>query len=159
RLFGHSGLGIGDDESHLVTGPTSHPSPLGYGMAALHFGQTVVLMDKWDAEDTLRLIQRHRITGAHFVPTMFHRMLRLPQGVRDSYDVSSLRAVVHAAAPCPPDVKRAMLDWFGPIVWEYYSSSEVGGTQVSPQEWLRRPGTVGKAYAGAELRILDESGV
>lgn len=159
RLFGHSGLGTGDDESHLVTGPTYHPSPLGYGMAALHFGQTVVLMDKWDAEDTLRLVAEHRITAAHFVPTMFVRMLRLPREVRDSYDVSSLRGVVHAAAPCPPDVKRAMLDWFGPIVWEYYSSSEVGGTQVSPEEWLRRPGTVGKAYAGAALRILDETGV
>ncbi|MWA06995.1 AMP-binding protein [Actinomadura sp. LD22] len=158
RLFGHSGLGTGEDESHLVTGPTYHPSPLGYGMAALHFGQTVVLMDKWDAEDTLRLIQERRITAAHFVPTMFHRMLRLPQAVRDAYDVSSLRGVVHAAAPCPPDVKRAMLDWFGPIVWEYYSSSEVGGTQVSPEEWLRRPGTVGRPYPGAELRILDEDG-
>ncbi|WP_433598294.1 acyl-CoA synthetase [Nocardia sp. CA-135953] len=159
RLFGHSGLGIGEDEAHLVTGPTYHPSPLGYGMAALHFGQTVVLMDKWDAEDTLRLIQKHRITGSHFVPTMFHRMLRLPEDVRASYDVSSLRAVVHAAAPCPPDVKRAMLEWFGPIVWEYYSSSEVGGTQVSPEEWLRRPGTVGRPYAGADLRILDDQGV
>jgi long-chain acyl-CoA synthetase len=157
-LFAHSGLATDSDQVHLVTGPTYHPSPLGYGMAAMHFGQTVVLMDKWDAEETLRLIQRYRVTGAHFVPTMFHRMLRLPGGVRDGYDLSSLQTVVHAAAPCPPADKQAMMDWLGPIVWEYYSSSEVGGTQVSPQQWLRRPGTVGRPYPGVDMKILGDDG-
>src|SRR5205814_10727607 len=104
--------------------------------------QTVVRMGSREAEERLRRVQRYRFTGAHFVPTMFHRMLRLPGEVRDGYDLSSLQTVVHAAAPCPPADKQAMMDWLGPIVWEYYSSSEVGGTQVSPQEWLRRPGTV-----------------
>jgi long-chain acyl-CoA synthetase len=127
-------------------------------MAALHFGQTVVLMDKWDAETNLRLIEQHKVTAVHFVPTMFHRMLRLPDETRASYDLSSLRSVVHASAPCPPDVKRAMLDWLGPIVWEYYSSSEVGGTRVSPQEWLDRPGTVGRPFPDAQMRILDDDG-
>jgi long-chain acyl-CoA synthetase len=157
-LFAHSGLATDSAQVHLVTGPTYHPSPLGYGMAAMHFGQTVVLMDKWDAEETLRLTQRYRVTGAHFVPTMFHRMLRLPAEVRGAYDVSSLQTAVHAAAPCPPAEKQAMMDWLGPIVWEYYSSSEVGGTQVSPQEWLRRPGTVGRPYPGVDMKILDDSG-
>ena len=157
-LFAHSGLATGSDQVHLVTGPTYHPSPLGYGMAALHFGQTTVLMDKWDAEQTLQLIQQYQVTGAHFVPTMFHRMLKLPAEVRARYDLSSLQAVVHAAAPCPPAVKMAMMDWLGPIVWEYYSSSEVGGTQVSPQEWLRRPGTVGRPYPGVDMKILDDDG-
>jgi long-chain acyl-CoA synthetase len=158
-LFGHSGLPTGSHQVHLVTGPTYHPAPLGYGMAALHFGQSVVLMDKWDAGETLRLIQSYQVTGGHFVPTMFSRMLRLPAEVRARYDLSSLQAVVHAAAPCPPAVKKAMMDWLGPIVWEYYSSSEVGGTQVSPQEWLRRPGTVGRPYPGVEMKILGEDGL
>jgi long-chain acyl-CoA synthetase len=158
-LFAHSGLATGSDQVHLVTGPTYHPSPLGYGMAALHFGQTVVLMDKWDAEQTLRLIQQYRVTGAHFVPTMFNRMLKLPAEVRARYDLSSLQTAVHAAAPCPPAVKQAMMDWLGPIVWEYYSASEVGGTEVSPQEWLRRPGTVGRPYPGVDMKILDDDGV
>jgi long-chain acyl-CoA synthetase len=157
-LFAHSGLATGSDQVHLVTGPTYHPSPLGYGMAAMHFGQTAVLMDRWDAEETLKLIQRYRVTGAHFVPTMFHRMLRLPAEVRAAYDVSSLQTAVHAAAPCPPAEKQAMMDWLGPIVWEYYSSSEVGGTQVSPQEWLRRPGTVGRPYPGVAMKILGDDG-
>jgi long-chain acyl-CoA synthetase len=157
-LFAHSGLATDSDQVHLVTGPTYHPSPLGYGMGALHFGQTVVLMDKWDAEETLRLIERYRVTGTHFVPTMFHRMLRLPAEVRAGYDMSSLQTAVHAAAPCPPADKQAMIDWLGPIVWEYYSSSEVGGTQVSPQEWLRRPGTVGRPYPGVDMKILGDDG-
>ncbi|WP_029429904.1 AMP-binding protein [Blastococcus sp. URHD0036] len=158
RLFSNSGLGLGEDEVHLVLGPMYHASPLGFGMAALHLGQTVVIMDKWDPEDTLRLIQKYKVTAAHFVPTMFHRMLRLPAETRAAYDVSSLRSVVHAAAPCPPEVKRAMIEWFGPIVWEYYSSSEIGGTHVSPEEWLQRPGTVGRPFPDAQMRILDESG-
>jgi long-chain acyl-CoA synthetase len=158
NLFGHSGMGSYEGGVHLVTGPTYHPSPLGFGMAALHFGQTVVLMGKWSPDDTLTLIEKHRVTDAHFVPTMFQRLMRLPVDVRARADISSLRNVVHAAAPCPPELKKQIMDWWGPIVWEYYSSSEIGGTVVSPQEWLARPGTVGRAYAGAALRILDDDG-
>jgi long-chain acyl-CoA synthetase len=120
----------------------------------------VVLMDGWDAEETLRLIERHRITHTHMVPTMFHRLLSLPEPVRTSYDVSSLRYVIHGAAPCPVAVKRAMIDWLGPIVVEYYAATEGTGTFVSAEDWLARPGTVGKPATADHVRILDsESGI
>jgi len=118
------------------------------------------LMDGWDAERALALIERHRVTTTHMVPTQFQRLVRLPAEVRAKYDVSSLRHVMHAAAPCPVETKRAMLDWWGPVIYEYYGASEgVGaGTKVSPQEWLERPGTVGKPLPTCELLILDDDG-
>jgi long-chain acyl-CoA synthetase len=115
-------------------------------------------MDKWTPEDCLKVIARDRVSTTHMVPTQFHRLLALADAVKKKYDVSSLRHVVHAAAPCPVDVKRRMLDWWGPVIFEYYAASEGGGTLVTPTEWLERPGTVGKAWAGSEIRILDDAG-
>jgi long-chain acyl-CoA synthetase len=115
-------------------------------------------MDKWAPDDMLRLIDTHRVTNTHMVPTQFVRLLSLPDDVRAKYDVSSLRHMVHAAAPCPPDVKRQMIEWWGPVIDEYYAASEGGGTIVFANEWLERPGTVGKAWAISEIVILDDDG-
>lgn len=143
---------------HLVVAPLYHAAPIGFCTTALHLGHTVVLMDRWTPEACLDLIQRHRVTGSHMVPTMFHRLLALPEQVRRSYDVSSLDFVIHAAAPCPVHEKHAMIEWFGPVVYEYYSSSEGGGTSIGPHDWLDHPGSVGRAWAAAEIRILDDDG-
>ena len=144
---------------HLCTGPLYHAAPLAFSLSVPFVqGMGVVLMDGWDAEETLRLIERHRITHTHMVPTMFHRLLSLPEPVRDSYDVSSLRYVIHGAAPCPEAVKRAMIDWLGPIVVEYYAATEGTGTFVSAEDWLARPGTVGKPATAEHVRILDGEG-
>jgi long-chain acyl-CoA synthetase len=115
-------------------------------------------MDKWAPDDMLRLIDTHRVTNKHMVPTQFVRLLSLPDDVKAKYDVSSLRHMVHAAAPCPPDVKRQMIEWWGPVIDEYYAASEGGGTIVFANEWLERPGTVGKAWAISEIVILDDDG-
>jgi long-chain acyl-CoA synthetase len=125
---------------------------------SLHLGHAVVLMDKWDAEEMLRLIEKYRCTTSHMVPTQFHRLLLLPEAVRGRYDASSTRHMIHAAAPCPPDVKRRMIEWWGNSIYEYYAATEGGGTIVSPEEWMQRPGTVGKAWPTAEVRILDDEG-
>jgi long-chain acyl-CoA synthetase len=117
----------------------------------------VVLMDGWDAEETLRLIEKHRVTHVHLVPIMFHRLLSLPEEVRRRYDLSSLKRIAHGAAPCPVDVKKAMIDWVGPIIWEYYAATEGAGTSVESDEWLRKPGTVGRV-PDAHVEIRDEEG-
>jgi long-chain acyl-CoA synthetase len=121
-------------------------------------GHKVVVMDKWSPEEMLRLIDRHRVTTSHMVPTQFHRLLALPDDVRSKYDVSSLRCMVHAAAPCPIEIKRRMIDWWGDSIMEYYAATEGGGTIVTAKEWVERPGTVGKAWTGSEIRILDDDG-
>jgi long-chain acyl-CoA synthetase len=144
--------------THLVVAPLYHAAPNGFALMALHLGQTLVLMDKWDAEQALALVQRYGVTSTHMVPTMFHRLLALPHSVRNSCDLSSLEYVVHAGAPCPVLDKQRMLEWWGPIIFEYYSSTEGGGTAVGPQDWLRHPGTVGRAWPDAEVRILDGAG-
>ena len=123
---------------------------------ALHMGHPVVLMDKWTPEGMLELIDQHNVTTSHMVPTQFHRLLALPEDVRGQYDVSSLRCMVHAAAPCPPEIKRRMIEWWGDAIMEYYAATEGGGTIVTAQEWLTKPGTVGKAWPGSEIRILDD---
>jgi long-chain acyl-CoA synthetase len=125
---------------------------------SLHLGHPVVLMDKWAPEDMLALIEKHQVTTSHMVPTQFHRILALPEELRLRHDVSSTRAMVHAAAPCPVDVKRRMLEWWGDAIWEYYAATEGGGTLVTPREWRARPGTVGRAWPGSEIRILDDEG-
>jgi long-chain acyl-CoA synthetase len=106
----------------------------------------------------LALIQAHQVTHTHMVPTQFRRLLALPEQVRRRYDVRSLRAAIHGAAPCPHEVKRRMLDWWGPVVTEYYAASEGGGTGITASEWLERPGSVGKAWPGSEVRVLDDNG-
>ena len=119
-------------------------------------GIPVVVMERFDAEGTLDAIARHRVTHAQFVPVMFTRMLKLPEAVRSSYDVSSLERVMHAAAPCPVQIKQQMIDWWGPIIDEYYASSEAhGSTLISAEEWLAHPGSVGRPMGGA-VHILDE---
>ena len=143
----------------LLTGPLYHAAPLGINFVIpINAGVGVLLMDKWDAEETLRLIETHKATHTHIVPTMMHRMLQLPEATRNKYDVSSMRWIIHGAAPCPAHVKKAMMDWFGPVIYEYYSSTEGGGVFVGPHEWLKKPGTVGKAVPGVEIKLLDIEG-
>lgn len=146
------------DNVHIVVAPTYHTAVTQFAMAALHAGHTVVLMDKWTPEGTLELIQRHRVTTSHMVPTMFHRMLQLSDDERLSYDLSSLRCVIHSAAPCPVPTKRKMLDWWGPVVFEYYAATEGGGTLATPADWEAKPGTVGKAWPISQVVILDDDG-
>jgi len=152
------GLQPNDDNVHIVGSPLYHTAVLVFGGGALHIGHTVVLMDKWTPESMLQLIQDYRVTSSHMVPTQFHRLLALPEEVRARYDVSSLRHMVHAAAPCPPDVKRRMIEWWGPTIDEYYAASEGGGTIVFAEEWLKKPGTVGRPWPNAEIAVFDDDG-
>lgn len=151
--------GPGKGQLNLCTGPMHHGGPLVYSMTVpLSQGVGTVLMDKWDPAEALRLIEKHRITHTHMVPTMFHRLLRLPEEVRRSADISSMQYIVHGAAPCAVATKKAMIDWFGPIVWEYYAATEGGGASVSPEQWLQKPGTVGKPITDDHVQILDDEG-
>jgi long-chain acyl-CoA synthetase len=144
---------------NLCTGPLYHAAPLAFSLAApLAFGATVVVMDRWDAEETLRLIEAHRVTHTHMVPTMFHRLLSLPDDVRCRYELSSLRYVLHGAAPCPPAVKQRMIDWLGPIIFEYYAATEGVGSLVDSRTWLAHPGTVGRPITEDHVIIGDEEG-
>ena len=145
-----------DNGVHLVVSPLYHTAVVYFSTSALHLGHTVVVMDRWTPEGMLERIERYRVTNTHMVPTQFVRLLAVPD--RDRYDVSSLQHVVHSAAPCPVPVKHAMLDWWGPVVFEYYAASEGGGTLVTPQEWLERPGTVGRPWQTAEIAIFDDDG-
>lgn len=143
----------------LVTGPLYHAAPLALNLVTpLNAGVACVLMDKWDAEETLRLTERHRVTHTHMVPTMFHRMLQLPETTRKRYNLSSLRWVLHGAAPCPPHVKKGMIDWLGPVVYEYYSSTEGGGVFIDSATWLTKPGSVGRPVEGVAIRLINENG-
>ena len=149
----------GEGDVHLCTGPLYHAAPWGISLVIpLSCGVPVVLMERWDPEEALRLIELHRVTHTHMVPTMFHRLLRLPDEVRTKYDVSSLKAVVHGAAPCPVDVKHRMIEWVGPVLHEYYSATEGYGTVVDSTTWLRKPGTVGPAIP-EHLYVGDDEGV
>jgi long-chain acyl-CoA synthetase len=148
----------GSDDVHICGSPLYHTAVLVFAGGAIHMGQTIVLMDKWTPGEMLRLIDRYRVTNTHMVPTQFVRLLAVPDDVKATYDMSSLRHMVHAAAPCPPQVKRAMLDWWGPVIDEYYAASEGGGTIVFADEWLEHPGTVGRAWSVSEIVILDDDG-
>jgi long-chain acyl-CoA synthetase len=147
-----------DDNVHICGSPLYHTAVLVFASSALHMGHSVVLMDRWEPELMLRLIAKHRVTHSHMVPTQFHRLLALPEEVRARYDVSSLRAMVHAAAPCPIETKWKMLDWWGDAIYEYYAATEGGGTLCKPAEWRKHPGTVGKAWPNAEIKIFDDEG-
>ncbi|MEW6017571.1 MAG: AMP-binding protein [Pseudomonadota bacterium] len=149
-----------DDDVHFCTGPAYHASPLaGDVRKALINGVPSVLLDKWENEKVLAAIERHRVTRSHFVPIMFQRLLGLPPEVRARYDLSSLRRISHGAAPCPPEVKQAMIEWLGPVLFEYYAGSEGGvGFWVTSQDWLKKPGTVGKRPDPEAAKILDEAG-
>jgi long-chain acyl-CoA synthetase len=154
-FLGMFGIAPGDGV-HLCGSPLYHTAVLAFVGASLNLGHPVVLMDKWTPEDMLRLIDRHRVTSSHMVPTQLHRLLALPDEVKARYDVSSTRSMVHAAAPCPVEIKQRMLDWWGPSIWEYYAATEGGGTVVSPEQWLERPGTVGLPWPSSEIRVLDD---
>jgi len=152
RLFGY----VPGETMHLCTGPAYHAAPLAFSVAGpLNAGVGVVLMDGWSPAETMRLISEHGITHSHMVPTMFHRLLSLPDEVKAAADVSSLRMVIHGAAPCPVSVKKAIIEWWGPVLLEYYAATEGVGTFVTSSDWLTRPGTVGKPATADHIRILD----
>ncbi|WP_328478056.1 acyl-CoA synthetase [Actinoplanes sp. NBC_00393] len=157
-FFGLFGLRPFDDHVHLCCSPLYHTAVMNFAVISVQFGHTVVVMDHWDAAQFLSLVNRHRVTHSHMVPTQFRRLLALPSSVRAATDVSSMRAMIHGAAPCPQPVKQQMLDWFGPVVIEYYAASEGGGTLITAAEWLDRPGSVGRAWPGSRVRVLDDDG-
>ncbi len=157
-FFGIFSLAPSDGNVHLCCSPLYHTAVLNFATISVQLGHPVVLMDRFDPEELLALVERHRVTHTHMVPTQFRRLLALPAPVRDRYDVSSMRAAIHSAAPCPPEVKRQMLDWWGPVVTEYYAASEGGGTSITGPQWLARPGSVGLPWPGSEVRVLDEAG-
>jgi long-chain acyl-CoA synthetase len=154
-FFSLFGLAPYDDHVHLCSSPLYHTAVLNFAAISIQLGHPVVLMDRWEPEESLRLIERHRVTHTHAVPTQFRRMLALPGEVRARYDTSSLRAVIHSAAPCPPEVKRRMIEWLGPVIVEYYAATEGGGTLITSEEWLRKPGSVGLPWRGSQVRVLD----
>lgn len=149
--------GYGPGAVVLAPGPAYHASPLLATLAAHRFGATVLVVDKFDAEEMLQCIEKYRVTHIACVPTHFVRLLKLPEETRKKYDVSSVQWIVHTAAPCPVDVKHAMIDWFGPIILEVYSGTErVGGSLIRCDEWLAHPGSIGKAPNGT-AHVVDES--
>jgi long-chain acyl-CoA synthetase len=153
-------FGIRPGMRTIIPAPLYHSAPNTYSALAVRAGaETIVLMPRFEPEELLALIERHRITHIQTVPTMFIRLLKLPDDVRGRYDVSSLEFVVHAAAPCPADVKARMIEWWGPVINEYYGSTEIGTVVFcTAEDWLSHRGTVGRALPGVELRVLDENG-
>lgn len=148
---------IDDQTVYLCPAPMYHAAPLGWSIMIQRIGGTVVLMDRFDPLRALEYIERYKVTHVQMVPTMFIRLLKLTEEERSRYDLSSLHRVIHAAAPCPPGVKRQMIEWLGPIVWEYFGTSEgTGTTFISPEEWLARPGSVGRT--AIPIHILDDDG-
>ncbi len=152
----------GYDPRYIVTvmaGPMYHSAPNAYGLTSTRIGAKVILQARFDAEDLLRLIESERVTHIHMVPIMFNRLIKLPEEVKARYDLSSLREVVHAAAPCPAPTKRAMIEWWGPVINEYYGSTETGAVvHCTSEQWLAHPGTVGKAFPEADVRVIDTEG-
>ncbi len=143
----------------LLPGPLYHSAPNSFGIRSGRLGGALVLMPRFEPEEFLRLVEAERIDTIFMVPTMFIRLMKLPEQVRRTYDVSSLRHVIHAAAPCPADVKRAMIDWWGPVIYEFYGSTESGAvTFANSEDALKKPGTVGKISPGAELRFIGDDG-
>ncbi|MFF9864951.1 acyl-CoA synthetase [Streptomyces sp. NPDC013953] len=157
-FLGIFGIKPFDGNVHLVCSPLYHTAVLQFAGAALHIGHPLVVMDTWAPEEMLRLIDTHACTHTHMVPTQFHRLLALPEEVRARYDVSSMRHAIHGAAPCPDHVKRAMIEWWGTCVEEYYAASEGGGAFATAEDWLKKPGTVGRAWPISELAVLDDDG-
>jgi len=162
RAFGMDGVMIEQKPERIctvVTGPMYHSAPNAYGGMSVRAGGEVILEPRFDPEELLQLIERHRVTHLHMVPTMFVRLLKLPDAVRAKYDLSSLKFVVHAAAPCPPDIKRGMIEWWGPVINEYYGATETGAVVFcTAEEWLARPGTVGRAQPDVKLVVLNDAG-
>ena len=150
---------LGEGERTVIPAPMYHTAPNVYALACALLGMDMTIMERFDAEDFLRIVEDQQVSVVQMVPTMFVRLLALDEDVRRSYDTSSLRWIVHAAAPCPPNVKHAMIEWLGPIVAEYYGGTETGPvTFCTSEEWLAHPGTVGRALPGASVRVLSEDG-
>ncbi len=158
KTFGHAFQFQPLTGTHLVSAGMHHGGCQGFYLGALNVGQSVAILGKFDPEATLDAIDRHGVTTAYMVPTQFVRLLRLPQSVKDRYDVSSLEVVVHSAAPCPLEVKKQMMEWWGPVIWETYGGMEGAATIAKPYRWLEKPGTVGRSVAGMKVRILGEDG-
>jgi long-chain acyl-CoA synthetase len=159
RLHARNSPHAGATNRSLVTGPLYHAAPLSISLTApLAAGLGLVLMDGWSPEETLALIEQHGITHTHLVPIMFHRLLALDDDTKQRFDLSSLRLVLHGAAPCPVDVKRRMIEWWGPVVEEYYAATEGGGTYITSKEWLAKPGSVGKATPGSTVVVRTDAG-
>jgi long-chain acyl-CoA synthetase len=157
-LLGEFLMGMSPESVYLSPAPMYHAAPLKWSLESLALGASVVLMERFEPEALLSAIETHGVTHGQFVPTMFVRMLKLPEEVRNRYDVSSLQAIIHAAAPCPEDVKRAMIAWMGPIINEYYAGTEGSGfCWASAEDWLAHPGTVGKPLVGV-IHIVDPDG-
>lgn len=151
-------LGVQPGGAHLVTGPLYHAAPLGFSSMAFNGGSTMIIMDTWSPEATLDLMDRWEITNTHMVPTMFVRLLRLPEERRAAFDPKHLQAVVHGAAPCPVWAKEAMIDWWGPVLYEYYGATEGGLTAIGSDEWNAHKGSVGKPLPVYTLEIRDDDG-
>lgn len=152
-------FGLGAHSVYLSTAPLYHAAPLGWTMTVHKLGGTVVLMRRFDPEAALQYIEEYRCNAGQFVPTHFVRMLKLPEEVRRKYDVSTMQVAIHAAAPCPVPVKQAMIDWWGPVIDEYYAGTESNGfTAIKSADWLTHPGSVGKAIGEATLHICNEDG-
>ena len=151
-------FGVNADTVYLSPAPLYHTAPLVYCTTVQRIGGTVVVMEKFEPEAYLAAVQEHRATFSQLVPTMFSRMLKLPEETRDRYDLSSLQRVVHAAAPCPVEVKRQMIEWWGPIIMEYYAGSEgTGSTFITSEQWLEHPGSVGRPV-NCRVHICGEDG-
>ncbi|MDH3707855.1 MAG: AMP-binding protein, partial [Acidimicrobiia bacterium] len=149
---GLAAFGMDDHTVYLSPAPLYHAAPLVYCMAVHRMGGTVVIMERFDAEQCLALIDRHRVTHAQFVPTMFSRLLRVPDPRRQQFDGSSLQMAIHSAAPCPVEVKRQMIGWWGPILFEYYSGTEdIGFSAITSEEWLAHPGSVGRPMSPTHI--------
>jgi long-chain acyl-CoA synthetase len=157
-LFLLFGMQPHDNHVHICQAPLYHTAVNNWATTSLHWGHPVVLMDRWSAEGALERIEKYKVTQSHMVPTMFHRLLALPEEKRRSYDISSLRTMIHAAAPCPVDTKWKMLEWWGDVIWEYYAATEGGGTIVNGENWRKHPGTVGTPWPNSEVVIFDEDG-
>ncbi|OPF94286.1 acyl-CoA synthetase [Rhodopseudomonas palustris] len=158
RLLCEKMCGMNAESIYLSPAPLYHAAPLRFNMMATTLGGTSIIMEHFDAEQFLALVEKYKVTQSQLVPTMFVRMLKLPDEVRSRYDVSTLKGAIHAAAPCPVDVKAKMIEWWGPILIEYYAGSEGNGVTVSTsQQWLAHRGTVGKAVVGT-IKILDDEG-
>ncbi|MGD0190811.1 MAG: acyl-CoA synthetase [Rhizomicrobium sp.] len=152
-------LSTPDEIVAAIVGPMYHSAPNAYGIFSTRIGANVILEPRFDAEDLLRLIEKHRVTHIHMVPIMFNRLLKLPDEVKRRYDVSSLKFIIHAAAPVSPAVKQQMIEWWGPVINEYYGATETGMVVFcDAREWLAHPGTVGKAIPEADVRVIDAAG-
>jgi long-chain acyl-CoA synthetase len=151
-------FGFGEETVYLSPAPLYHAAPLHYNQMAIYNGGTTVVMEKFEPELALKLIEEHRVTHSQWVPIMFNRLLKLPQAVREAYDLSSMQFAIHAAAPCPIEVKEKMIAWWGEIIVEYYAASEgIGFTLIDSANWLTHKGSVGPSLAG-ELHIVDDEG-